>query len=531
VNGKLLNNQLNYIRDEIGGSTAHSSNYSNDIDNQSANNYSYDSIGNLVKDNAEGITDIKWSVYGKILEIQKTASGSNPTTDLQYGYDASGNRISKKVTDNSGNITYTWYVRDAQGNVMSTYTSTGTGGTLTSYPVTLSEQHLYGSSRLGILSRSLDVKSTYTPGTIVTFQRGLKNYELSNHLGNVLVTISDKKTGVSTNGTTIDNFTADVRSATDYFPFGMQMPNRTYTASSNYRYGFNGKENDNEVKGIGNEIDYGMRIYDTRVGRFLSVDPLMKEFPWYTPYQFAGNKPIPASDLDGLEEWMKTQENLLRQNAIMKLDKLKIRSQQRQAFVGPTPERSQYEERNLREYRIQRYQEMGYNDDGSEPGWVKLAKNKTWKSFAENIALPLFEGYSYIDGAAELRALYKGAQVSAVFLGRREFEAMATTGTVNAKLIRFSQDDISLTFRDKSEVQALVDQLKSGQKVEIPPIRLVEKDNMIFTLDNRRLKAYQEAGVDIPYVKLDKVPTEELDKFSTKNNGVSIEFKKPKKKN
>ena len=75
------------------------------------------------------------------------------------------------------------------------------------------------------------------------------------------------------------------------------------------------------------------------------------------------------------------------------------------------------------------------------------------------------------------------------------------------------------------------DSFISGQKVEIPPIRLVEKDNMIFTLDNRRLKAYQEAGVDIPYVKLDKVPTEELDKFSTKNNGVSIEFKKPKKKN
>ena len=204
ANGKLLNNQLNYIRDEIGGGTAHSSNYPNDIDNQSVNNYSYDSIGNLVKDNAEGITNITWNVYGKILEIQRTASGSNPTTDIQYSYDASGNRISKKVTDNSGNLTYTWYDRDAQGNVMSTYTSAGTGGTLTAYPVMLSEQHLYGSNRLGILIRSLDVKSTYTPGTIVTFQRGLKNYELSNHLGNVLVTISDKKTGISTNGTSAE---------------------------------------------------------------------------------------------------------------------------------------------------------------------------------------------------------------------------------------------------------------------------------------------------------------------------------------
>lgn len=69
-----------------------------------------------------------------------------------------------------------------------------------------------------------------------------------------------------------------------------------------YRYGFNGKENDNEVKGERNQQDYGMRIYDPRLGKFLSVDPLTKSYPWYTPYQFAGNTPIQAIDLDGLEE-------------------------------------------------------------------------------------------------------------------------------------------------------------------------------------------------------------------------------------
>jgi len=69
-----------------------------------------------------------------------------------------------------------------------------------------------------------------------------------------------------------------------------------------YRYGFNGKEQDNETKGYADQIDYGMRIYDPRVGRFMSIDPLQKKYPWYTPYQFAGNKPIWAVDLDGLEE-------------------------------------------------------------------------------------------------------------------------------------------------------------------------------------------------------------------------------------
>jgi RHS repeat-associated protein len=67
----------------------------------------------------------------------------------------------------------------------------------------------------------------------------------------------------------------------------MMMPGRTYSAQNSYRYGFNGKENDNEVKGEGNQQDYGMRIYDPRVGRFLSVDPLTKEYPDLTPYPFA----------------------------------------------------------------------------------------------------------------------------------------------------------------------------------------------------------------------------------------------------
>lgn len=84
----------------------------------------------------------------------------------------------------------------------------------------------------------------------------------------------------------------------------MQMPGRSYNAGTGYRYGFNGKENDNEVKGTGNQQDYGARIYDTRVGRFLSVDVLTSNYPWYSPYQFAGNTPIQAIDIDGLEEYV-----------------------------------------------------------------------------------------------------------------------------------------------------------------------------------------------------------------------------------
>src|SRR5436190_12731983 len=83
----------------------------------------------------------------------------------------------------------------------------------------------------------------------------------------------------------------------------MVIPGRKFTGGNGYRYGFNGKENDNEVKGVGNQQDYGMRIYDPRLARFLSLDPLQKSYPELTPYQFASNSPIQAIDLDGLEQY------------------------------------------------------------------------------------------------------------------------------------------------------------------------------------------------------------------------------------
>jgi RHS repeat-associated protein len=55
------------------------------------------------------------------------------------------------------------------------------------------------------------------------------------------------------------------------------------------------------VKGEGNQQDYGMRIYDPRIGKFLSVDPITAKYPELTPYQFASNTPIRTIDQDGLE--------------------------------------------------------------------------------------------------------------------------------------------------------------------------------------------------------------------------------------
>ncbi|HWK05711.1 MAG TPA: AHH domain-containing protein [Puia sp.] len=384
-------NKLAQIRDSaadfVGG------NY--DLHSQPVNNYAYDSIGNLIKDSIEHIHGIQWNVYGKIIEIDHdSTTAAKPIKNIYYYYDAAGNRIGKKTTRrDSTAASYTWYVRDASGNVMATYTaSVDTSQALSVADLHIGEKHIYGSSRLGILNANYSTDATTDGlGTYVSPWTGLnipsytgkKQYELTNHLGNVLATISDKKIGVSlaADSSLIDHYEADVQTAQDYYPFGMAMPGRMFTAltvpggsvsgttqvngftvpvdlalssrsgneptqyvasrtidltegfesadnddvtayltdtsyagsgnggsgadgvagAGKYRYGFNGKEKDDEVKGIGDQVDYGARIYDPRVGRFLSVDPLHTKGPEFTPYGLADNSPIAFIDVDGKE--------------------------------------------------------------------------------------------------------------------------------------------------------------------------------------------------------------------------------------
>ena len=88
----------------------------------------------------------------------------------------------------------------------------------------------------------------------------------------------------------------------DYYPGGMQQPGRKFSqANSSYRYGLNGKENATEIYGEGNAYDFGARIQDPRLGRWLSVDPLQKKYADLSPYNFAGNSPIAFYDPNGKE--------------------------------------------------------------------------------------------------------------------------------------------------------------------------------------------------------------------------------------
>ena len=83
------------------------------------------------------------------------------------------------------------------------------------------------------------------------------------------------------------------------------MPGRSYASQTGYRYGFNGKETDKDMNSL-KVYDYGFRIYNPAIGKFLSVDPLTKSYPWNSTYAFAENDVIRSIDLDGLEKEVNT---------------------------------------------------------------------------------------------------------------------------------------------------------------------------------------------------------------------------------
>ena len=125
---------------------------------------------------------------------------------------------------------------------------------------------------------------------------GEKEFELSNHLGNVLVTVSDRKNEMDDNSDSIiDYYTADVISAQDYYPFGMTMPGRK--TAEGYRFGFNGQEKDNQIYGSGNSYTAEYWQYDSRLGRRWNLDP--KPIHSESSYTINRDNPILFVDPNG----------------------------------------------------------------------------------------------------------------------------------------------------------------------------------------------------------------------------------------
>jgi RHS repeat-associated protein len=124
-------------------------------------NYKYDPTGNLIYDGKEKTSGIIWDHYGKIDLVERTSGSAKPR--LWFDYDAMGNRV-KKTTWNEGETdpeekATQFYLRDPQGNVIAIYALARVDG---NDVVTLTEQHIYGSARLGLQTRDLVVYNAPT---------------------------------------------------------------------------------------------------------------------------------------------------------------------------------------------------------------------------------------------------------------------------------------------------------------------------------------------------------------------------------
>jgi len=197
------------------------------------NNYGYDELGNLVRDDQEEIANITWTVSGKIKSV--TRSGGSTLPNLEFVYDPMGNRIAKIETLNPydpNGVNTTYYGRDVHGTHLVTYDhhindSTGYEHLL------LDERIMYGINRLGLQDYNDSIWGfEEEPPVLSYYERNLgrKKYEGTNHLGNVLAVYSDKRIPKDniTPGGPIDYYEADIHGAYDYYSFGSSMPERTF---------------------------------------------------------------------------------------------------------------------------------------------------------------------------------------------------------------------------------------------------------------------------------------------------------------
>lgn len=120
--------------------------------------------------------------------------------------------------------------------------------------------------------------------------RGLRQYELKDHLGNVHAVVTDRR--MKNGSVSVPQYV----SLTAYYPFGMTMPGKDYN-SGEYRYGFNGKER--ETSFDSDSYDFGARVYNSLTGKWMSVDPLFKKGPQFSPFAFSFNNPILFKEENG----------------------------------------------------------------------------------------------------------------------------------------------------------------------------------------------------------------------------------------
>ena len=243
--------------------------------------YTYDGMGNMTKDDNKGITTITYNH----LNLPVTINFSGTAQSISYIYNALGEKVKKTV--NNGvplyQITHTDYLQDF------VYTNTK----LSFFP------HKEGY-----------VNAVYGKTSVIGGFSYVFNY--TDHLGNIRLSY------------TWVNNALQIMEENHYYPFGLKHSKYNSNAyefveiengddyyigidpvtpgvRKVYQYKFQGQERQDEL-GL-NWDSFKWRNYDYAIGRFMSIDPLTEEYNTWSPYTFSGNRVIDARELEGLEPY------------------------------------------------------------------------------------------------------------------------------------------------------------------------------------------------------------------------------------
>lgn len=244
-------NQLDHVNDAVNPGV----NY--DIDSQANNNYGYNTIGQLISNTSEGLTYF-YNTQGLTIEVKNAGQ-----TAVKFFYNERGQRVKKEKYSLGVLQSTDYYALDISGNAMAVYNKPAGSSVIAQ-----NELPIYGLSRLGVYIKSSNPTTDYM------------NYQITDHLGNVRAII--KKV---VNNPIVAIYTAD------YYPFGEKLPTRD-NITGNYRYAYQGQELDGET---GMEA-FQLRLWDGRIGRWLSPDPMGQ---YASPYLGMGNNPIGLIDPTG----------------------------------------------------------------------------------------------------------------------------------------------------------------------------------------------------------------------------------------
>lgn len=444
--------------------------------------YSYDSVGNRVQETRpDRTTNYSYDVNDRLVEsttgATTTTADHDPNGNLtrlgatSYTYDAA-DRLSSATTAATAQV----FSYNASGDRSRTATTDRTTGatvaTFGRWDHSLAVPQLAAE---GPTANSLTRTHVYGHGRIETLDATTPTYYLTDALGTVT-------TATDANHT----LWRDYR----YEPFGAIRSSTGSVVALGSQFGLAGEQLDQKT----NLYNLRARNLDPNTGRFLSSDPLPAAHgtPDRSDYLYANNRPTLFTDPTG---WRESEDE-----AFFKCGA---------AFYA------------------------AYWDVFTF-GLAGKVINGTANLFGKDPADATFCGsVGSVSGAAGGAVLAGAAVRGAVGSRLPSVSApqalrLADGGVVNPSSIRFTQNSVSPNFSARGSIDDLASGLRSGalDPGSVPPIRVFERNGQWFSLDNRRLVAFQQAGVDVPYRLA--TPAEvaaEAWKVTTTNGGTSIRIR------